>query len=56
MARTFSRVFSDFRQSYVLRYTPKGVEPKGWHEVTVEVPGVPAATIRARSGYFGSER
>ncbi|HEX7780864.1 MAG TPA: hypothetical protein VF424_16560 [Vicinamibacterales bacterium] len=49
----FQRAFSDFRQSYVLRYTPTGVTRDGWHEVKVEVPGHPRATIRARKGYFG---
>jgi VWFA-related protein len=49
----FQRAFSDFRRSYVLRYTPSGVSRDGWHEIKVEVPGHPRATIRARKGYFG---
>jgi VWFA-related protein len=49
----FRQAFDDFRQSYVLRYTPTGVPRDGWHEITVEVPGHPRATIRARKGYFG---
>ena len=51
--RTFSRVLSEFRQSYVLRYSPAGVKPEGWHQIRVEVPDRKNLTIRARSGYFG---
>jgi VWFA-related protein len=48
----FRRAYDDFRQSYVLRYTPKDVPMAGWHEIAVEVPGAPRATVRARRGYF----
>jgi hypothetical protein len=51
--KTFKRVLDDFRQSYVLRYSPEGVVSRGWHRVRVEVPAQPSYTIRARSGYFG---
>lgn len=52
--RTFAQILDEFRQSYVLRYSPQGVAPGGWHAVTVTVPAQPALTIRARSGYVGS--
>jgi hypothetical protein len=51
--QTFARVLDDFRQSYVLRYSPSGVTARGWHRIRVQVPAHPSATIRARSGYFG---
>jgi hypothetical protein len=51
----FRRIFDDFRQSYVLRYTPKGVEPRGWHAIEVQVPSVRDATVRARKGYYGDK-
>jgi VWFA-related protein len=51
--KTFKKVFDDYRQSYVLRYTPKGVARDGWHQIKVEVPSQPRATVRARKGYFG---
>jgi VWFA-related protein len=54
--KTFKRVFDDYRQSYVLRYAPHGVERDGWHEIKVEVPTQPRATVRARKGYFGGEK
>ena len=52
--RTFAQILDEFRQSYVLRYSPQGVKPNGWHAVIVQVPAQPALTIKARSGYFGS--
>lgn len=48
---TFEKVFETFRQSYVLRYVPKGVARDGWHTITVTVPSQRRAVIRARRGY-----
>jgi hypothetical protein len=50
--RTFARVLSEFRQSYILRYSPAGVTSAGWHRIRVEVPGRNGLTVHARSGYF----
>lgn len=47
----FAKVFSDFRQSYVLTYSPDGVPRHGWHKLRIEVPGRRVA-VRARAGYF----
>lgn len=47
-------IIANFRRSYVLRYTPRGVEPKGWHELQVKVVRRGSLTIRARRGYEGS--
>ena len=52
--RTFAQILDEFRQSYVLRYSPQGVASRGWHAVTVEVPAQPGLVIKARSGYYGS--
>jgi tetratricopeptide (TPR) repeat protein len=41
----------EFKQSYVLRYTPQGVIPAGWHALSVSVPRSSGATVRARPGY-----
>lgn len=49
----FRRVLEDFRTNYILRYSPRGVTPTGWHEITVTVPGRAGSTIRARKGYEG---
>lgn len=52
MTAAFVAAIGEFRQSYVLRYTPRGVTPGGWHDVTVRVKGAPAE-ITARKGYGG---
>ena len=50
LAPTFRRVLADFRSSYVLHFTPKGVSPGGVHTLDVRVRrrGV---EVRARRGY-----
>jgi VWFA-related protein len=53
--REFSKIFDDFRASYVLRYSPSGVARTGWHAVVVDVPKVRGAKVRARSGYFAGQ-
>ena len=50
--RAFGRILDEFRASYVLRYTVRGVARPGWHAVKVAVPGMRDVTIHARSGYF----
>ena len=56
IARAFKAIFDDFRQSYVLRYSPSGVKDAGWHAILVVVPSARDATIRARQGYYGGTR
>jgi VWFA-related protein len=53
LLRAFRTIFDEFRQSYVLRYSPSGVDLKGWHAIAVSVPAIKDATIRARQGYYG---
>ena len=48
----FRQVLDDFRTSYVLSYTPRGVTSKGWHEVAVRTKNS-RYTVRARKGYDG---
>ena len=45
----FQQAFEDFRQSYILRYTPAGVARPGWHDIKVGVPG------QARGHYPGAK-
>ena len=54
IARAFKSIFDDFRQSYVLQYSPAGVPGPGWHAIGVTVPSAKDATVRARQGYYGS--
>ena len=49
---TFKKAFEDFRNSYVLRYTLKGVAAGGWHRIDVSVPRARGYTVRARKGYL----
>jgi VWFA-related protein len=53
IVRAFRTIFEDFRQSYVLRYSPTGVDARGWHAISVAVPKVRDAVVRARQGYYG---
>jgi len=48
---TFRNAFDNFRQSYVLRYSPKGVARPGWHQITVTVPKDRALKVQSRTGY-----
>ena len=47
-------IVSDFRSSYVLHYSPRGVSASGWHEIGVKLTRPGSFTIRARKGYEGS--
>jgi hypothetical protein len=49
----FKKAFDDFRSSYILRYTPAGVPPSGWHSIKVEVKRPGRLAVRHRQGYFG---
>jgi Mg-chelatase subunit ChlD len=51
LTATFRRVLEEFRSSYVLRFTPRGVEPAGFHTLDVKIKGRPSLTVRARHGY-----
>lgn len=53
IAKAFRTIFDDFRQSYVLRYSPEKVPSKGWHAIAVKVPGIKDAIVKARQGYYG---
>jgi VWFA-related protein len=49
----FQRAIDDFRHSYVLYFTPSGVEGSGWHDISVSVQKPGSYDVRARAGYFG---
>jgi VWFA-related protein len=50
LERTFLEIVSEFRQRYLVSYTPTGVPPGGWHTLDVKVKGR-RATVSARPGY-----
>jgi VWFA-related protein len=56
LGASFVRELENFRTSYVLRYTPTGVEAVGWHEVEVGLNRTGRFEVRARKGYFGEVR
>ena len=47
---TFTSILDEFRQRYVLNFTPRGVQRSGWHRLEVRVKGR-RPTITARHGY-----
>jgi hypothetical protein len=52
-AEALADIIADFRSSYVLHYSPKGVALPGWHELGVKVTQSGSFKIRARKGYEG---
>jgi VWFA-related protein len=53
LSGAFEEVLSESRDRYLLSYTPTGVDPGGWHEISVRVRGR-RAEVRARPGYLAS--
>ena len=49
---TFKKILEDFRSTYVLYFSPNGVERTGFHTISVQVER-PDAVVQARRGYFG---
>ena len=52
-AAAFRRILGEFRSAYVLYYTPRGVDARGYHTLEVKVKPTDAR-VQARRGYFGS--
>jgi len=48
---TFLSLLKEFRQRYLLSYTPSVATQPGWHALDVRVKGR-SATVKARPGYF----
>ena len=44
-------MLQEFRQRYLVSYTPRGVAKDGWHRLEVRVRNR-RATIKARPGYL----
>jgi hypothetical protein len=54
LSAVFLEVLDEFRQRYLVSYSPSGVPQDGWHELTVRVKGR-GATVRARPGYLAGQ-
>jgi VWFA-related protein len=50
LSQTFLRILDEFRQRYLLSFTPRGVPSTGWHRLEVRVKGR-RGTVSARAGY-----
>jgi Ca-activated chloride channel family protein len=48
---TFIQTLAEFRDRYVLSYTPAGVAPTGWHRLEVKLKKK-SGKVTARRGYF----
>jgi VWFA-related protein len=48
---TFVRLVNEYRQRYLVAYSPTGVESRGWHRVEVSVSRR-GASVKARPGYL----
>jgi VWFA-related protein len=51
LADRFVAILDEFRQRYLVSYTPGGVRAGGWHRLDVRVRGRKAA-VKARAGYL----
>lgn len=51
LGAAFVRILEEFRQRYLVSYTPRGVAKAGWHRIEVRVKGR-RFTVRARPGYL----
>jgi len=50
----FLSILGEFRERYLVSYSPEGVQRGGWHTLEVRAKGH-RATVRARPGYFDRE-
>jgi len=48
---TFTQTLAEFRDRYVLSYSPAGVSPTGWHRLDVKLKEK-SGKVTARRGYF----
>lgn len=54
LREAFLEVLDEFRQRYLLSYSPAGVSREGWHALTVRVKSR-GATVKARPGYLAGQ-
>lgn len=51
LSDAFVDIFDEFRNRYLLSYSPQSVSPEGWHRLDVTIKGQ-RATAKARGGYM----
>jgi hypothetical protein len=47
----FIRVLDEFRQRYLVSYSPSGVSKDGWHRLDVRIKNRAGLIVKARPGY-----
>jgi VWFA-related protein len=50
LSAAFLKILDEFRQRYLISYSPTGVSPNGWHRLEVRVKGRRVA-VKSRTGY-----
>jgi len=50
LSATFLKILDEFRQRYLISYSPTGVPAGGWHRLDVRVKGR-RVTVKSRAGY-----
>jgi tight adherence protein B len=50
LSATFLKILDEFRQRYLISYSPTGVSQSGWHRLEVRVKGR-RVTVKSRAGY-----
>jgi Ca-activated chloride channel family protein len=51
LGETFVKILNEFRQRYLVSYSPHGVSGEGWHRLEVRVKGR-GLDVKSRPGYF----
>jgi VWFA-related protein len=54
LADRFVAILDEFRQRYLVSYTPRGVSAAGWHRLDVRIKGRKVA-VKARAGYLAGQ-
>ncbi|RPJ85291.1 MAG: hypothetical protein EHM13_01520 [Acidobacteria bacterium] len=52
----FLKVLDEFRQRYLVSYSPRGVQRGGWHRLDVRVKGRANLQVKARPGYLAGSQ
>jgi VWFA-related protein len=50
LPKVFASILQEFRERYLLSFSPRGVAAHGWHQIEVRVKGR-RALVKARAGY-----
>jgi VWFA-related protein len=51
LSDVFLGILDEFRQRYLVSYSPRGVASGGWHQIEVRIRGRRSAAVKARAGY-----